>query len=208
MSWKAKRLCTSMWGTCTSSHDQSWRVLTACMQVQRITPFIGVIAPVHMRLPISNGLVSILSSNLLYPILTSPWTLIYCDAHGQSVTLDLSCAEPKPFVRGDPRWRFTMLPTCSFGMIFVASAHSRGTRIFRQQDHPDEQKAPSSSKRLCTRIRMSVRRGGDAGTPSLYWRERPSSRMSPCYRAQASPARTHATVAWGNSQTKTAAAFL
>lgn len=64
------------------------------------------------------------------------------DAHDQTVQLDLSHAEGGVFVPDDPRWRFPLLPGCSFCVIFVAPELSRGTRIFQQQNYPDEQKAP------------------------------------------------------------------
>jgi hypothetical protein len=63
-------------------------------------------------------------------------------AHDETIKLDLSHAEAGAFVPDDPHWRFSILPTCSFRMIFVAPAHSRGTRIFQQWEYPDEQKAP------------------------------------------------------------------
>jgi hypothetical protein len=51
------------------------------------------------------------------------------DAHDQTIELDLSHAEEGVFVPDDPHWHFSMLPACSFRVIFVAPAHSRGTRI-------------------------------------------------------------------------------
>ena len=55
------------------------------------------------------------------------------DAHDQTIGLDLSHAEGRVFVPDNPHWRFSMLPACSFRVIFVAPAHSRGTRIFNSR---------------------------------------------------------------------------
>ena len=52
---------------------------------------------------------------------------------------------------GDPRWRFSILPACSFHVIFVAAVHSRGTRIFQQQNYQDRQRAPLVIKGACVR---------------------------------------------------------
>ena len=60
-------------------------------------------------------------------------------AHDQTVSLD---TKPNTFVPDEPHWYFPMLPNCSFCMIFVSPAHSRGTRIFQQHNYRDQQKAP------------------------------------------------------------------
>lgn len=66
------------------------------------------------------------------------------DAHDDTIELDLTqngnqCA----FVPSDPHWRFPrMLCDFTFRVIFVGPMHSRGTRIFEQQDPPPKQNGP------------------------------------------------------------------
>ena len=76
----------------------------------------------------------------------------HCDAHDQTIKLDLSHAEEGVFVPGDPCWRFSILPACSFRVIFVAAVHSRGTRIFQQQNYQDRQRAPLIIKEAYVRV--------------------------------------------------------
>jgi len=82
------------------------------------------------------------------------------DAHDQTIELDLSHAEGGVFVPDDPRWRFSLLPGCSFRVILVDPERSRGTRIFQQQNYPDEQKAPLIVKDVY--VPESGRRYGEA----------------------------------------------
>jgi hypothetical protein len=63
------------------------------------------------------------------------------DAYDETVKL-VKREEKESFVRDDPHWRFDILPDSSFNVIFVAPAHSRGTRIFQQQNSRDTQKVP------------------------------------------------------------------
>jgi len=99
MSRSAKRL--RMWGTC-ACNNQNWWVLTACMRVQRIPPSTGVSARLHTRLLVSNGLTSVLSSNLLNP---------YTDRRMDVVT---HITRPSGSTRLMPREACARLPTLAF----------------------------------------------------------------------------------------------
>ena len=136
MSRSAKRL--RMWGTCTS-HDQTWRVLTACMRVQRITPSTGVIARVHTCILGSSGLALILSSNLLHPYTDHPMDIMMRmtrPSSSSSESKNSLCETIHTDVFACFQIRF------SFPHDICCSSAFKGTRIFQQHNFRDTQKVP------------------------------------------------------------------